>query len=70
MFLDKDLPIIGSSKVKYGDIFVKLLTKNMLKNFSKPRPFPGDSPILDAKGVPYRKEGTGTVKFRRYEKLR
>jgi len=70
MFLDKDLPIIGSHKVKFYDISPKLLAERMLKSFSKPRPFPGDSPILDAKGKPYRKEGGGTVKFRRYENLK
>jgi hypothetical protein len=67
MFLEKDLPIIG--RPKYGYLSPRLAAHSSLKllKFSEPRPFPGQSPILDAKGIPFSKGGTGTIKFRRWQ---
>ena len=68
MFLDKDLPIIGRSSPDLSADMLRLIADNMLLRFSKPLFFLGGSPILDIKGKPYRKEGTGeTIKFKRYE---
>lgn len=69
MFLEKDLPIIGRDRSGLPARLLRMAAEGLLK-FSEPCPFPGDSFILDAKGKPFRKGGSGTIRFRRYEKFK
>ena len=68
-YSDKDLPIIGRDK--FNDISKRLLSYpfSKLESFAKNVVFPWESPILDSKGKPFRKQGAETIKFRRYNNM-
>ena len=70
MYLEKDLPIIGRIiQNKCSKRLLGIATKHLLDTFSKPRSFPWQSEILDAKGIPFSKGGCGKITFRRYNKF-
>ena len=75
MILDKDIVIVGRSSngVNYSDISgraLQIAAKSLLKFASRPLNFPGQSPIVDEKGVPFNSGAGKTITIRRYNKFK
>jgi hypothetical protein len=69
MFLEKDIPIIGRSKFNETSRRMLSWASNKMFEFTKSKSFPGQSLIIDSKGVPFKK-GHDTIKFRRPTKFK
>jgi hypothetical protein len=72
MILDKDVVIVGrGNNAGLASLALKMAAKAMLKICVEKTSFPGQSLILDNKGVPFKQEGAGeTITIRRYNKFK